>query len=79
MIKRFNGRISDVLSTHRFISGEDLEQTLTRYVVPYNHHLPQSALRSKTPMQTVKECYAAHPHLFRKRPYDRPGCDNYGR
>lgn len=76
MVERFNGRISDVLNTHRFTSGEDLEQTLTRYVALYNHHLPQSALKSKTPMQTMKDWYASHPHLFRKRPYDRPGCDN---
>jgi hypothetical protein len=28
MVERFNGRIADVLKTHRFTSGEDLEQTL---------------------------------------------------
>ena len=31
LVERFNGRIADVLKTHRFASGEDLEQTLTRY------------------------------------------------
>jgi len=45
-------------------------------VALYNHQLPQSALKSKTPMQTMKDWYASHPHLFHKRPYDRPGCDN---
>jgi transposase InsO family protein len=44
MVERFNGRIADVLKTHRFTSGEDLEQTLMRYVALYNHQLPQSAL-----------------------------------
>jgi hypothetical protein len=29
-------------------------------------------------MQAMKEWYASHPHLFQKRPYDRPGCDRYG-
>ena len=76
MVERFNGRIADVLKTHRFNSREDMEQTLLRYVALYNHQLPQSALKSKTPMQTMKEWYASHPHLFHKRPYDRPGCDN---
>ena len=32
MVKRFNGRIEDVLQSHRFRSGEDLEQTILRYV-----------------------------------------------
>lgn len=77
MVERFNGRIADVLKTHRFTSGEDLEQTLMRYVALYNHQLPQSALKSKTPMRAMKDWYASHPHLFVKRPYDHPGCDSY--
>ena len=32
-----------------------MEQTLLRYVVLYNHRLPQSALQSRTPMQTMKD------------------------
>ena len=68
---------ADVLKTHRFSSAEDLEQTLLRYVALYNHQLPQSALKSKTPMQAMKEWYKEYPHLFHKRPYDRPGCDRY--
>jgi hypothetical protein len=33
MVERFNGRISDILKTHHYFkSGEDLEQTLHRYV-----------------------------------------------
>ena len=76
MVERFNGRIADVLKTNRFNSAEDLEQTLMRYVALYNHQLPQSALKSKTPMQTMKHWYQAQPELFNKRPYDRPGCDN---
>ena len=75
MVERFNGRISDVLNTHRFDSALDLEQTLLRYVALYNHQLPQSALKSKTPIQSMKNWYNSHPHLFNKRPYDRPGCD----
>jgi transposase InsO family protein len=76
MVERFNGRIADVLKTHRFNSREDMEQTLLRYVALYNHQLPQSALKSSTPMQAMKEWHHTHPHLFHKRPYDRPGCDN---
>lgn len=77
MVERFNGRIADVLKTHRFNSREDMEQTLLRYVALYNHQLPQSALKSSTPMQAMKEWHQTHPHLFHKRPYDRPGCDSY--
>lgn len=77
MVERFNGRIADVLKTHRFNSAEDLEQTLMRYVALYNHQLPQSALHSKTPMQAMKQWHQTHPELFNKRPYDRPGCNTY--
>jgi len=30
-----------------------MEETLLRYVALYNHQLPQSALKSKTPMQVL--------------------------
>jgi hypothetical protein len=79
MVERFNGRIVDMLKTNWFNSREDMEQTLLRYVALYNHQLPQSALGSKTPMQAMKNWYQEHPHLFHKRPYDRPGCDTYSR
>ena len=41
MVERFNGRIAEVLATHRFDRAKDLEATLTRYVWLYNHHLPR--------------------------------------
>ena len=46
-----------------------------RYVALYNHQLPQSALKSKTSTQAMKDWYASQPDLFHKRPYDRAGCD----
>ena len=49
MVERFNGRIEDVLQSHHFRSGEELDATLHRYVWLYNQQLPQSALGSKTP------------------------------
>lgn len=76
MVERLNGRIADVLKTHRFCSGEDMQQTLLRYVALNNHQLPQSALGSKTPMQAMKHWHQERPDLFHKRPYDRPGCDS---
>jgi len=39
-VDRFNGRIAEVLATTRFRSGEHLADTLTRYVNPYNPHIP---------------------------------------
>lgn len=75
MVERFNGRIADVLRTHRFSSGEDLEQTLVRYVTLYNQELPQSALKGKTPLQSMKEWYLSNPELFIKRPYNRAVLD----
>ncbi|MDT4882676.1 IS481 family transposase ISAisp3 [compost metagenome] len=77
MVERFNGRVADVLRSHRFHSGEDLEQTLLRYAALYNHQFPQSALKSRTPLQAMKDWYAKRPDLFVKRPYDHPGRDTY--
>jgi len=77
MVERFNGRIEDVLQSHHFRSGEELEATLDRYVWLYNQQLPQSALGSKTPLQTMKDWHKLKPELFKKQPYYRPGCDIY--
>jgi hypothetical protein len=77
MVERFNGRIEEVLQSHHFRSGEELETTLHRYVWLYNQQLPQSALGSKTPLQTMKDWHTLKPELFRKQPYYLPGCDNY--
>lgn len=43
------------------------------YVAHYNHQWPQSALDSKTPMQTMKERHPQHPQLVHKRPYSHGG------
>ncbi len=77
MVERFNGRISDVLQSHHFVSGEDLAQTLYRYVLLYNQQLPQSTLGSKTPLDAMQRWYASHPHLFVKRPCNLAGGDTY--
>jgi len=55
MAERFNGRIEDVLQSHHFRSGEELETTLHRYAWLYNQQLPQSALSSKTLLQAMKD------------------------
>ncbi len=75
MVERFNGRISNVLQSHHFVSGEDLAQTLYRYVLLYNQRLPQSTLGSKTPLDAMQRWYESHPHLFVKRPCNLAGCD----
>ena len=61
----------------RFNSSLDLAQTLLRYSTLYNHHLLQSALKSKTPIQAMKDWHFANPELLHRRPYDRPGCHSY--
>jgi transposase InsO family protein len=75
MVERFNGRIEEVLQSHHFRSGEELETTLHRYVWLYNQQLPQSALGSKTPLQAMKDWHNLKPELFKKQPYYLPGCD----
>jgi hypothetical protein len=66
-----------VLKTSRFDSALDLEQTLMRYVQLYNTQLPQSALRSRTPMQAMKDWHKLHPHLFVRSPRNHAGPDTY--
>ncbi|WP_176722438.1 integrase core domain-containing protein, partial [Candidatus Thiosymbion oneisti] len=66
MIERFNGRIADVVRTHRFDSAASLQITLKRFVYLYNHQIPQKNLHHKTPLQTLKQWYSQQPHLFKK-------------
>ena len=70
MVERFNGRIEDILQSHRFHSGEDLEQTLLRYAHLYNNQLPQSVLKGRSPINALKDWQRQRPELFRKRVYN---------
>jgi transposase InsO family protein len=66
MVERFKGRIEDVLQSHNFRSGEELETTLHRQVQLYNQQHPQSALGSKTPLQATKVSHKLKPDIFKK-------------
>jgi len=63
------------LQTHHFRSGEEIEATLHRYVWRYNQQLPQSALRSRPPLQAMKDYHKINRELIKKQPYYLPGCD----
>ena len=75
MVEWFNGHIEEVLKSHHFRSGEELETTLHRYVWLYNHQLPQSALGSKRPLQAMKHWYKIKLKVFKKQPSYLTGCD----
>jgi transposase InsO family protein len=75
MVERFNGRIADLLRTHHFRSGEELETTLLRYAWLYNHHLPQKALGHVSPVQAMKIWQTSKPDLFHKRVVNHQGHD----
>ena len=77
MVERFNGRIEDVLQSHRVRSGEDLEQTIRRYVRLYNGQIPQSVLKGRTPIAALQDWHRDKPALFKKRPYNHAGCDRW--
>ena len=74
--ERFQSRISNLVKTNYFDSALDLEQTLIRYVHRYNTQLPQSALRSRTPIQAIKDWHKVHPHRFVKSPRNYTRGDN---
>jgi transposase InsO family protein len=76
MVERFNGRISELISQTRFDSRADLEATLLNYLKLYNHHIPQRAIGSTTPVQALKDWQKRKPELFVKRVYDQTGLDN---
>jgi len=75
MVERFNGRIADILRTHHFHSGEELEATILRYVWLYNHQLPQKALGHVSPIQAMIQWQRSHPELFNRRVTNQPGHD----
>lgn len=76
MVERFNGRIADILRTHHFHCGEELEATILRYVWLYNHQLPQKALGHVSPIQAMKQWQRSHPELFNRRVTNQPGHDS---
>jgi len=76
-VERFNGRIADVLRTHRFDSSTSLDATLKRFVHLYNHHIPQRALSYQTPIETMKQWQAKDPDRFNKIVRNLPGPDRY--
>ena len=78
MVERFNGRIADILRTHHFQSGKELEHTLKRYIDLYNNHLPQANLNCRTPCQVMFEWYEKKPQSFNKPVHNRTEGDNYG-
>ncbi|MBK1725917.1 hypothetical protein CKO13_02560 [Halorhodospira neutriphila] len=73
--EHFNGRISEVLTTHHFDSRASLEQTLKRYVYLYNHHLPQRSLGHQSPIQAMATWHSEHPELFHRVPQSNGGSD----
>ena len=77
MVERFNGRIADILRTHHFQSGKELEHTLKRYIDLYNNHLPQANLNCRTPCQVMFEWYEKKPQSFNKPVHNRTEGDMY--
>lgn len=77
MVERFNGRIADLIGQTRFASAAELETTLDRYLIIYNHHIPQRALNHQTPIQALKKWHDEKPELFVKRVYKQAGLDTY--
>lgn len=75
MVERFNGRISDVLATRRYVSGEDLEETLKRYAWLYNQQIPQKALGHQPPIEAMLGWQKQKPDLFHKQVSKHTGPD----
>jgi hypothetical protein len=48
---------------------------LLNYLKLYNHHIPQRAIGTQTPIQALKDWQHRKPELFVKRVYDQTGLD----
>jgi len=77
MTERFNGRINELVKQTYFANAAELETTLQHYLKLYNHHIPQRAIGSKTPIESLKHWQGLRPELFVKRVYDQAGLDMY--
>jgi len=75
MVERFNGRINEMVKQTYFANAAELETTLQHYLELYNHHIPQRAIGSKTPIESLKHWQRLRPELFVKRVYDQAGLD----
>ena len=75
MVERFNGRISDIVNQTRFRSAAELDDTLQRYLVTYNHLIPQRALKHQSPIQTLRRWQSERPELFTNLIEKQPGLD----
>lgn len=75
MVDRFDGRVEDVLQSHRVQSAGELDQAILRHVHLYNSQLPQTVLKGRTPINALKYWQKHRPELFRKRPNNHAECD----
>ncbi len=64
MVKRFNGRIAEVIEHTHFGSTAEWVDTLERYVEIDNQHIPQRALQHQTPFQAIEAWRAKSPESF---------------
>ncbi|SFG14461.1 Integrase core domain-containing protein [Palleronia marisminoris] len=76
MVERFDGRIEGVLQSDHFRSGENVEQTILRYVRLFNGQLPQSVLNGKMPIHALKDWQRRKAEIFKNPPYNYKGCDS---
>jgi hypothetical protein len=63
MVESCNDRIEDALPSHPFQSGEDLQQTIRRYVMLCSQPLSRSALAFRTPLQAMTDWHKLRPEL----------------
>ena len=77
MVERFNGRISDLMNQTRFKTAAELESTLKLYLITYNHHIPQRALKHQSPVQALKAWRGKKPDLFVERVHELAELDTY--
>ena len=58
--------------------GEQLAETLQRYVNVYNHHMPQRALGYVCPVEALEQWRVKQPELFVSEINNLPGLDRFG-
>ena len=76
MVKRLNGRISDIVKQSRFRSAAELDDTLAHYLVTHNHLIPQRALKHPSPIHALRKWRKNKPELFADPIEKQPGLDD---
>jgi len=76
MVERFQVRISNILKTTYFQTGDEMRATLYDYLKVYNERIVQRALGHLTPVEKMEQWEKEKPELFVRTVDNHTGLDS---